>query len=123
MKTVAKLIPGCAMALVIAAAAKLLEKIPPEKQKTSRWWTEKSSLIRQFLADKEYQAAYNIAKNHYLTKGADFADAEWTAGWIALRNLKKRKQAVQHFKNMLQSVSSRSAFRAANTGWAELMKK
>lgn len=88
------------------AAAKLLEKIPPEKQKTSRWWTEKSSLIRQFLADKEYQTAYNIAKNHYLTKGADFADAEWTAGWIALRNLKKRKQAVRHFKNMLQSVSS-----------------
>lgn len=89
-----------------AAAAKLLEKIPPEKQKTSRWWTEKSALIRQFLADKEYQTAYNIAKNHHLTKGTDFADAEWTAGWIALRNLKKRDKAVRHFKNMLQSVSS-----------------
>lgn len=88
------------------AAAKLLEKIPPEKQKTARWWTEKSTLIRQFLSDKEYQTAYNIAKNHHLTKGADFADAEWTAGWIALRNLKKRKQAAQHFKNMLQAVTS-----------------
>ncbi len=88
------------------AAAKLLEKLPPEKQKTARWWTEKATLIRQFLADKEYQTAYNIAKNHYLTEGADFADAEWTAGWIALRNLKKQSKAVQHFQNMLKSVSS-----------------
>lgn len=89
-----------------SAAAKLLEKIPPEKQRTSRWWTEKSILIRQFLADKKYHAAYSLAKNHYLTKGADFADAEWTAGWIALQNLKKKDLAVQHFKNMLKAVSS-----------------
>ncbi|MBR1777823.1 MAG: lytic transglycosylase domain-containing protein [Alphaproteobacteria bacterium] len=89
-----------------AAAAKLLEKIPPEKQNTSRWWAEKSALIRQFLIDGEYQTAYTLAKNHYLTTGADFADAEWTAGWIALRNLKKRKNAAEHFEKMLQNVSS-----------------
>ena len=88
------------------SAAKLLEKIPPEKQKTSRWWTEKSALVRQFLSDKEYQTAYNIAKNHYLGKGGDFADAEWTAGWIALQNLNKYEKAAEHFKNMLKTVSS-----------------
>lgn len=89
-----------------SAAAKLLEKTAPEKQNTSRWWTEKSVLIRQFLSSKDYQTAYTIAKNHYLNKGADFADAEWTAGWIALRNLKKPQKAVEHFKNMLKAVSS-----------------
>ena len=71
------------------AAAKLLEKIPSEKQNSSRWWAEKSALIRQFMAASDYQAAYAIAKNHHLTQGADFADAEWTAGWIALRYLVK----------------------------------
>lgn len=89
-----------------SSAAKLLEKIPQEKQNTSRWWTEKSVLIRQFLTDSDYQTAYALAKNHYLTSGSDFADAEWTAGWIALRNLKKRKKATEHFEKMLQNVSS-----------------
>ncbi len=89
-----------------SAAAKLLENIAPEKQKSARWWTEKSALIRQFIGEKEYLTAYNIAKNHHMTKGADFADAEWTAGWIALRNLKKRPEAVAHFQNMLRAVSS-----------------
>ncbi|MBR4126245.1 MAG: lytic transglycosylase domain-containing protein [Alphaproteobacteria bacterium] len=90
-----------------SSAAKLLEKIPAEKQNASRWWTEKSALIRQFLSEEDYQSAYDLAKNHHLTEGsADFADAEWTAGWIALRNLKKKKNAVEHFKKMLGSVSS-----------------
>lgn len=89
-----------------SAATKLLEETPPEKQNTSRWWTEKSALIRQFLNSKDYQTAYTIAKNHHLKKGADFADAEWTAGWIALRNLKKPQKAVEHFKKMLNAVSS-----------------
>ena len=89
-----------------SAAEKLLEKIPAEKQGSSRWWTEKSALIRQFMAASDYQAAYTIAKNHHLTEGADFADAEWTAGWIALRYLKKKKNAVEHFENMLKAVSS-----------------
>lgn len=88
------------------AAAKMLEKIPAEKQNSSRWWSEKSVLIRQFLSESDYSAAYNIAKNHHLTSGADFADAEWTAGWIALRNLKKQKNAAEHFEKMLQNVSS-----------------
>lgn len=89
-----------------SAAAKMLAKIPESKQNSSRWWTEKSILIRQFLSDSDFHTAYNIAKNHHLTAGADFADAEWTAGWIALRNLKRRKNAVEHFEKMLQSVSA-----------------
>ena len=90
-----------------SSAAKLLEKIPAEKQNASRWWTEKSALIRQFLSEEDYQSAYDLAKNHHLTEGsADFADAEWTAGWIALRNLKKKKNAAEHFEKMLGSVSS-----------------
>ena len=89
-----------------AAAAKLLEKIPSAKQNSSRWWSEKSLLIRQFLSSEDYQTAYTLAKNHSLIAGSDFADAEWTAGWIALRNLKKKKNAIKHFENMLQAVSS-----------------
>lgn len=86
-------------------AAKLLEKISPEKS-SNRRWTEKYFLIRQFLTDGDFENAYALAKNHTLKKGRDFADAEWTAGWIALRHLKKKKAAVEHFKKMLQSVSS-----------------
>lgn len=89
-----------------SAAAKLLHDIDPDKQNRSVWWTERTNLIRQFLSEKDYKTAYQIAKNHNLTKGADFADAEWTAGWIALRRLKKNDDALRHFKTMLAAVSS-----------------
>lgn len=89
-----------------SAAAKLLHDIDPDKQNRSVWWTERTNLIRQFLSEKDYKTAYQIAKNHHLTKGADFADAEWTAGWIALRRLKKNDDALRHFKTMLAAVSS-----------------
>lgn len=87
-------------------AVKLLKTIPPEKQKESKWWTERSLLIRQLLSKKNYDDAYALARGHALTKGSDYADAEWLAGWIALRNLKKRDKAIFHFKRMLEAVKS-----------------
>lgn len=89
-----------------SAAAKLLRDVDPAKQTRPAWWTERTNLIRQFLGDKDYKTAYQIAKEHHLTKGADFADAEWTAGWIALRRLKRNDDALRHFKTMLNAVSS-----------------
>ena len=88
-----------------ASAAKLLQEVPEKKQNTSRWWKEKAALIRWFLNNGNYSDAYTIAKNSYMKKGADFADAEWTAGWIALQNLKKPRLAEKHFLTLLDSVS------------------
>lgn len=87
-------------------AAKLLKHIPADKQTGTKWWTERSVLIRQFLSDDNPDEAYALAKNHTLKRGGDYADAEWLAGWIALRNLKKRPAAAEHFKRMLSAVSS-----------------
>ena len=41
-------------------------------------------LSRSLIYKKKYQKAYEVAKNHSLTEGPEFAEAEWMSGWIAL---------------------------------------
>ena len=47
-------------------------------------WTEKQSVIRRMLREKNYATAYQLAAGHGLTQGESFRDAEWMAGWLAL---------------------------------------
>ena len=90
-----------------ADAAKLLKNAPPAAQTGERWWNERVAVVRQMLNDNRAADAYALVKDHALTAGSGaYADAEWLAGWIALRNLKKSKTARQHFANMLDAVKS-----------------
>lgn len=50
--------------------------------------------------------AYKLAANHGLTSGENFADAEWLAGWIALRFLKDNAKAAEHFAHLDANVST-----------------
>lgn len=89
-----------------ADAAKMLEKVPFSKQTGARWWNERVTVARQLLNEGHAHQAYDLVKHHSLEQGGDFADAEWLAGWIALRNLKQNKRAREHFSKMLSSVKS-----------------
>ena len=40
-----------------------------------------------------------------MTEGADYAEAEWMSGWIALSFLKNAQQAENHFLNFYRNVS------------------
>ena len=84
----------------------MLEKVPFSKQTGARWWNERVTVARQLLNEGHAHQAYDLVKNHSLEQGGDFADAEWLAGWIALRNLKQNKRAREHFSKMLSSVKS-----------------
>ena len=87
-------------------AAKLLDEHETEKTEPSLWWEERAALIRDFIAEKKYKDAYLLAKNSRLTEGADYADAQWTAGWLALRFLNDPRGAAAHFLNMGNAVAS-----------------
>lgn len=87
-------------------AAALLQHAAANKVEPSLWWTERAALARTYLPMKRYRDAYRLVKEHGLTSGAEYADAEWFAGWIAVRFLKDKKKAVAHFENMLAQVSS-----------------
>lgn len=72
----------------------------------SKWWAERSVIIRQFLHDGRISDAYKLAEDHRLSSGEQYADAEWLAGWIALRFKKELDGAVFHFSKMLAAVKS-----------------
>jgi len=90
------------------AARELLKNLPPDPLHARKWWIERDILARRALDDGSITDAYRIAKEHGL-KPADantreYADAEWMAGWIALRLLGDHAVALDHFVAMYQVV-------------------
>jgi soluble lytic murein transglycosylase len=84
----------------------MLEEIPAEVSNPQKWWSIRKLYGRELLKTKDYKVAYKILSNHGLpSKSPDFADAEWTAGWVALRFLDKPKIAYDHFNNLYLNVT------------------
>ena len=89
------------------------------------WWAERAILARRALAEGHVSEAYRIARKHALTKGAGFAEAEWLAGWIALRFLEEPSIAFDHFVTMFEGVKypisrARGAYWAARAAETDL---
>lgn len=63
------------------------------------WWNERSLLARRALADGAVTQAYRTAAGHANTDAGDLVEAEWLAGWIALRFLHEPQTAFRHFQN------------------------
>jgi soluble lytic murein transglycosylase len=61
------------------------------------WMDRRANLARQALEDGDVDGAYRIAAQSFGTEGADYADAEWVAGFIALIRLDDPKRAIGHF--------------------------
>ena len=70
---------------------------PPTQEAAERIWTERRRLINSALKNGNYRAAYNVAATAGMTSGADAAEAEFFAGWIALSKLKDAQAAARHF--------------------------
>jgi soluble lytic murein transglycosylase len=73
------------------------------------WWPEHNLSSRNALEAKEFEIAYKLAARTRLTPEANIAfylDAEFLAGWIALRFLEEEKQALAHFRNLEAAARS-----------------
>ncbi|WP_245644331.1 lytic transglycosylase domain-containing protein [Magnetospirillum moscoviense] len=90
------------------------------------WWQERSILARRALQKGLISRAYQVAADHGLdAKASQFAEAEFLAGWIALRFLDDRETAMGHFQRLWESAvtplnRSRAAYWAGRT--AEALK-
>ncbi len=76
---------------------------------SQNWWPEHNLSARNALEAKEYETAYRLAARTRLTPEANIAfylDAEFLAGWIALRFLDEEKQALAHFRNLEAAARS-----------------
>jgi len=89
-------------------AIEILDRMPDidKIQNPKGWWKERHIIIRRMLEEKNFKMAYHLASNHKLEQGAEFAEAEWLAGWLALRFMKDPKAAFARFQNMHQKVES-----------------
>ena len=89
----------------------------------SQWWRERGILARRALRAGKISQAYQLAATHGAAGGFPLADAEWLAGWIALRFLDDPLLAFPHFQRMYHKVSfpvslSRAAYWAGRAAQA-----
>ena len=69
-------------------------------------WTERKLMILNLIRDQDFVTAYQLARAHGMDSGADFADAEFLAGWLALVHLNEPGQAMQHFTRLRDNVGT-----------------
>lgn len=69
-------------------------------------WTERKLMILRLIRDQDYANAYALAQAHGMERGADFADAEFMAGWLALVHLDDAPAAMAHFTTLRDNVST-----------------
>jgi soluble lytic murein transglycosylase len=63
------------------------------------WWTERRVLARKLLDAKNPKDAYRICAEHAATGREAAIEAEFHAGWIALRFLEDPALAARHFES------------------------
>jgi soluble lytic murein transglycosylase len=85
------------------AAVALWKAWGPAAQKAApehldSFWSERHQLTRKLLHDGDPQGAYDVISGHGQTQPAVVAEAEFLAGFIALRRLNDPAAAARHFR-------------------------
>lgn len=81
-------------------AAQLLAKAPRDPALLGdgdEWWTERRLIARKLLDEGNAAKAYEVAAGHGAEDNAEKIDAEWHAGFIALRFRNQPGLALAHF--------------------------
>jgi len=87
-------------------ARELMFEAPPSDEFVGLWWRERAWHIREAIDDGKLEDAYLLAASHIQRSGGPFAEAEWLAGWIALRFLDRPADAMRHFGQLHANVST-----------------
>jgi soluble lytic murein transglycosylase len=100
-------------------AAQLMLSAPKDPNRLhnlNEWWIERRLLARKMIDVGEHRNAYLIARDAALpTRDIYKTEAEFTAGWIALRFLKDPALAAQHFARI--GVGSANPTALARAGY------
>ena len=99
-------------------ALEIINNLPDDPKylvKPDLWFKEKFIIARSKINKKKFKDAYDLMTNHGVIDSGKLAEAEWHAGWLALRFLNMPQKAVDHFYTMYEGVNypiskSRAAF-------------
>ena len=86
---------------------------------SSAWWQERHIMARRLMEQEKWGSAYELVKNHKQVGGFSFAQAEFLAGWLALRKIGKPWEGFKHFENLFNAVESPIS-RSRGAYWAGL---
>ena len=87
-------------------AARLLDKAPADATRlvnTAEWWNERRIVARGLADAGQFKQAYRVSAEHAGGEATDLVDAEFHAGWYALRGLNDPVTAQKHFLKILAS--------------------
>lgn len=85
-------------------AAALFATVPKDTEHLvdpGAWWTEARIISRGLFDMGDKAGAYKLVDMGFARSPADIADAEFHAGWYAIRGLKDPDKAATHFRNLL----------------------
>jgi len=85
-------------------AIPLLKDAAADRERPELWWIERAALARYALQQGRAEQAYEIARDHGALTGQPQVEAEWLAGWIALRFLHDPAVAGKHFARLYDSA-------------------
>jgi soluble lytic murein transglycosylase len=87
-----------ALALWLRAGEAAQAGVPPDQ--LAAYWTERNLLARRLLRDGDPRGAYALAAKHGHVAPDQEIDAEFLAGFIALRRLNDPAAATRHFTTL-----------------------
>lgn len=93
----------------LSAATKTLLAVSPKSihpNARDDFWTEKRILASDLLEAKRYKSAYRLASRNVAGSATKRIDAEFYAGWLALRKLKDAGTAQRHFARLLEMATT-----------------
>ncbi|MDX8517102.1 lytic transglycosylase domain-containing protein [Mesorhizobium dulcispinae] len=88
-----------------ADAAAVLMKAPTDRDALvdpDAWWVERRVLSRELVDQGDMKTAYKIASMHAAESPASATEAEFHAGWYALRGLNDPATAASHFSHIAE---------------------
>lgn len=88
-----------------AEAAMVVMKAPTDRDSLvdpDAWWVERRVLSRELVDQGDMKTAYKIASMHAAESPASAAEAEFHAGWYALRGLNDPATAARHFRRIAE---------------------
>lgn len=88
--------------------ARFLGRIPPTATvlEPDKVWKYQSIVVRRLLKEGEDKKAYTFAANNHQNSGETLAEAEFLAGFIALKKLGWAEQSTVHFHRLHDAVET-----------------
>lgn len=87
-------------------ALAIVTQAPAEMGRPQSWWSERQLLARRAIERSDFNLAYQLVKAHGQKDGSGLAEAEFLAGFIALRFLDQPSDAFAHFHKLYRSVTA-----------------